>query len=116
MTQELKDTIHRRATAVQRQYHRHGPLFQALWLVAAFIVIAVGIAMIVIPGPAILVIPIGLAMLAARFRWAQVLLRATIDYGVALQRRFSKASTGVKIVTVPAGAAVAAALAYLVLR
>jgi uncharacterized protein (TIGR02611 family) len=116
MTQELKDTIHRRATAVQQQYHRHGPVFRALWLVAAFIVIAVGLAMIVIPGPAIIVIPIGIAMLAARFRWAQVLLRATIDYGVALQRRFTKASSGVKIVTILAGATVVAALAYLVLR
>ena len=116
MTQELKNTIHRRATEVQRQYHRHGPVFRALWLVAAFIVIVVGLAMIVIPGPAIIVIPIGIAMLAARFRWAQVLLRATIDHGVALQRRFSKASAGAKIAITLAGAAVIAVLAFLVSR
>jgi hypothetical protein len=55
-------------------------------------------------------------MLAARFRWAQVLLRAIIDHGVALQRRFSKASTGARIAITMAGAAVIAALAFLMLR
>ena len=116
MTQELKNRIYTRADAVQQQYHRHGKLFRAVWLVAAFVVIAAGLAMTVVPGPAIIVIPIGVAMLAARFRWAQRLLRATIDYGVAFQRRMSKASIGVRILATLAGAVVLAALAFLVLR
>jgi hypothetical protein len=44
-----------------------------------------------------------------------VLLRATIDYGVARQRRCTKPSSGVKIVTIRAGATRVAALASLVL-
>lgn len=42
--------------------------------VVGFTVLAVGIAMIVLPGPAIVVIPIGLAILATEFIWARKLL------------------------------------------
>jgi Putative transmembrane protein (PGPGW) len=116
MTQELKNHIRTRADAVQRHYHRRGPLFRAIWLVAAVLVVIAGLVMLVVPGPAIIVIPLGIAMLAARFRWAQILLRGTIEYGVTLHRRISKASIGVKILTVLAGGAVAATVAYFVWR
>jgi tellurite resistance protein TerC len=39
-----------------------------------FTVIAIGVAMIVLPGPAVIVIPIGLAILATEYAWAQQLL------------------------------------------
>jgi tellurite resistance protein TerC len=42
--------------------------------VIGFAVLAVGIAMIVLPGPAILVIPLGLSILAAEFVWAKTFL------------------------------------------
>jgi tellurite resistance protein TerC len=116
MTQELKDLIHARADAVQRQYHRHGRVFRAVWLVAAFLVIAAGLAMIVLPGPAIVVVPVGVAMLAARFRWAQWLLREIVERGVTLQRRLSKASPGVRLFTALAGVTVAAGLTFLLLQ
>lgn len=38
-------------------------------------VLALGIAMIVLPGPAIVVIPAGLGILATEFMWARRLLR-----------------------------------------
>jgi len=38
-------------------------------------ILAVGIVMIVMPGPAIIVIPIGLAVLGAEFAWARIWLR-----------------------------------------
>ena len=34
-------------------------------------VVALGVAMLVLPGPAILVIPLGLAVLAVEFAWAR---------------------------------------------
>jgi uncharacterized protein (TIGR02611 family) len=37
-------------------------------------VLAVGIAMIVLPGPAVIVIPLGLGILATEFAWAHSLL------------------------------------------
>jgi len=42
--------------------------------VIGFTILASGIAMIVLPGPAIVVIPIGLAILATEFIWARNLL------------------------------------------
>ena len=36
-----------------------------------------GVAMIVLPGPAVIVIPAGLAILATQFAWAQRLLNKT---------------------------------------
>jgi tellurite resistance protein TerC len=42
-------------------------------------VLFIGIAMIVLPGPAFLVIPIGLAILGAEFAWARHWLHALKD-------------------------------------
>ncbi len=44
-------------------------------LVAGSTVLAVGVVMIITPGPAIVVIPIGLAILAMEFAWARIWLR-----------------------------------------
>lgn len=44
-------------------------------------VLAVGVAMLVLPGPAFLVIPAGLAILGAEFAWARHLLRAAKERG-----------------------------------
>jgi uncharacterized protein (TIGR02611 family) len=43
-------------------------------IVIGFTILAAGIAMIILPGPAVLVIPIGLAILATEFIWARKLL------------------------------------------
>jgi len=43
--------------------------------VVGFTVLAIGVAMIVLPGPAFIVIPTGLAILAAEFAWARNLLK-----------------------------------------
>ncbi|MFO1520389.1 MAG: PGPGW domain-containing protein [bacterium] len=40
-------------------------------VIIGFTVLIIGIAMIVLPGPATLVIPIGLALLATEFVWAR---------------------------------------------
>ncbi len=42
--------------------------------VIGFTILATGIAMIVLPGPAIIVIPVGLTILATEFLWARKLL------------------------------------------
>ena len=43
-------------------------------IVAGSTVLLIGIAMIVLPGPAVLVIPVGLGVLATEFGWARKLL------------------------------------------
>jgi tellurite resistance protein TerC len=42
--------------------------------VVGFTVLAIGVVLIVLPGPAFIVIPAGLAILAAEFAWAANLL------------------------------------------
>lgn len=44
-------------------------------------VLALGVAMLVLPGPAFLVIPAGLAILGAEFAWARRLLRLAKERG-----------------------------------
>ena len=49
-------------------------LRRVLVLVVGSIVTIVGVAMIFTPGPAVLVIPAGLAILATEFSWAKTML------------------------------------------
>ena len=58
--------------------------------VIGFTVLLIGIAMVVLPGPAIVVIPLGLAILATEFVWAKCLLdktRAVITRRVVRKER-----------------------------
>jgi hypothetical protein len=47
------------------------PLRKLIIAVIGGTVVLIGIALIVLPGPAFIVIPIGLAILATEFAWAQ---------------------------------------------
>jgi len=47
---------------------------RAIVIVVGFTVLVLGIVLIVLPGPAVLVIPLGLAILATEFVWARRLL------------------------------------------
>jgi uncharacterized protein (TIGR02611 family) len=49
-------------------------LRRAVVAVIGFTVLLIGLAMVVLPGPAIVVIPLGLAILATEFVWARRLL------------------------------------------
>jgi uncharacterized protein (TIGR02611 family) len=46
--------------------------------VVGFSVLMVGVAMLVLPGPAVIVIPLGLAILATEFVWARSLLNKAL--------------------------------------
>jgi tellurite resistance protein TerC len=48
-------------------------------IVVGFTVLIIGIAMIALPGPAVVVIPIGLGILATEFLWARNLLKRFKD-------------------------------------
>ena len=47
--------------------------------VVGFTVLVMGIAMIALPGPAFIVIPVGLGILALEFAWARSLLKRLKD-------------------------------------
>jgi tellurite resistance protein TerC len=60
---------------------------KAAVLVVGGTVLAIGVALIVLPGPALLVIPAGLAILATEFVWARRLLRYGKERGSRLLAR-----------------------------
>ena len=53
-----------------------GQARRVIVIVIGFTVLLVGVAMVVLPGPAVVVIPVGLAILATEFIWARKLLDA----------------------------------------
>ena len=55
-------------------------LRKAIVAVVGFTVLLLGIAMIVLPGPAFIVIPLGLAILATEFVWAKRLLKNAREF------------------------------------
>ena len=57
-------------------------------------VLAIGVAMIVLPGPAIVVIPLGLGILATEFVWARSLLNKTKDKIRRKKNRMRTAQAG----------------------
>ena len=55
--------------------------------VIGFTVLLIGVAMMVLPGPAIIVIPIGLAILASEFAWARRIVRRGSVFVARVRRR-----------------------------
>jgi len=53
-------------------------------IVSGFTVLAVGIAMLVLPGPGLIVIPVGLGILGLEFAWARRWLQKVKERGEAL--------------------------------
>ena len=65
-----KPTLVERMRA-QREVHANRPLYLRVLIAAAgFTLLLAGVAMLVLPGPALVVIPIALAILALEFAWA----------------------------------------------
>jgi tellurite resistance protein TerC len=71
-------------------HDRHPLLITYKWArriaitVVGFTVLAVGIAMIVLPGPAIVVIPVGLGILGLEFAWARHWLHKIKERGTLI--------------------------------
>lgn len=61
--------------ALKRFFRRHAILRKAVVVFIGGGLVLAGAFMIALPGPAILVLPAGLAILATEFRWARALLR-----------------------------------------
>jgi len=66
----------------QRARHRSRPkVVRVLYAVAGFTLLVGGLAMLVLPGPAFVVIPIGLALLSLEFAWAEKALERALVEG-----------------------------------
>ena len=62
-----------------------GQAWRLIVIVAGFTVLIVGVAMIVLPGPAVVVIPLGLAILATEFIWARTLFTKVKEHVLRLK-------------------------------
>jgi uncharacterized protein (TIGR02611 family) len=72
----------------QRDRTNSSPLWrQVIVFVVGGVTLTVGLVMLVLPGPAIVFIPLGLAILATEFRWARKWLSSTRQW---FRRRFKK--------------------------
>ena len=73
-------------------YRDHGRIYRALWVTAGATVLLIGLLMVIFPGPALIVIPAGLAMLSLEFGWAQRLLDRSLERGLDAKDAFKDAS------------------------
>jgi uncharacterized protein (TIGR02611 family) len=72
----------------QRERHRQRPLVvRVLYIVVGFTLLLGGVAMLVLPGPAFLVIPIALALLSLEFAWAENLLDRALEQGEIAKKK-----------------------------
>ena len=72
------------------QRERHGDrsrIVRVLFIAAGFTLLLGGIAMLVLPGPAFVVIPIGLALLSLEFTWAENALDSSLEQAAKAQRK-----------------------------
>ncbi len=101
----------------RRQEHlRRGWIYRIAFVVAGFIILAAGLAMLVLPGPAFVVIPIGLAVLSLEFAWAERLLERALVRANEARERAARATPGQKLLSVAATACgIAAFLAAAIL-
>jgi uncharacterized protein (TIGR02611 family) len=103
--------------ARRERYAERGLAYRIVWTTAGFTVLLAGLAMLVLPGPALAVIPFGLAMLALQFAWAERLLEIAVDKAEAAGRSARDTSAkqkafGITAIALAVGAAIAAAVAW----
>ena len=96
----------------QRAAFRSKPApVRALFVVAGFTLLLGGIAMLVLPGPALVVIPIGLAILSLEFRWAENALERSLEQAAKAQQKAAETS---RVQRILAGLATALGIAAVV--
>jgi len=96
----------------KRDRHRdRSVVVRALYIVIGFTLVLGGLAMLVLPGPAFLVIPIGLAVLSLEFAWAEGLLSRALEQGEIAKRKAAETTKTQRILT---GVAIALGVAAFV--
>jgi uncharacterized protein (TIGR02611 family) len=84
----------------QRERHRLRPLpVRVLYILVGFTLLGAGAAMLVLPGPAFVVIPIGLALLSLEFAWAEKLLESALEKGEVAKRKAAETTTTQRILS-----------------
>jgi uncharacterized protein (TIGR02611 family) len=100
----------------QRATHRdRGRLYRIGFGVVGAAVLVGGVVMLVTPGPAFVLIPIGLAMLSLEFVWAERLLEKSLEQAQIAQEKAAQTTRTQRILGLIAGALAIAACVLAVL-
>ena len=99
----------RRATHKERS-----PVVRVGFVALGLVLVAGGIAMLVLPGPAFVVIPIGLAILSLEFAWAGRLLDKSLVKADEARQRAGNASRRQKLLSAAAFACAAVAVVIVI--
>jgi uncharacterized protein (TIGR02611 family) len=95
----------------QRRWHLgRSRFYRVPFALLGFTVVLIGIAMLVLPGPGLLVMAAGLAMLALEFTWAERVLERTLDRMTETGTRVRRLNRLEKTVSLLAGLAALGAL------
>jgi len=86
----------------RESYKQRGKVYRALFVSAGVVITLAGIGMLALPGPAFVVIPIGLTMLAMEFAWAERALGKALEQADRAQQRAKDASRTQKILGIAA--------------
>ena len=100
----------------REEHKKRNPIIRVLYVIVAATVVLIGIVMLVTPGPAFVIIPIGLTLLALEFASAERLLDRALDQADAAKNKARESTKGERILVataaVLAGAAFLAAALY----
>lgn len=89
-----------RRLELQRTRHRERPfIVRVLYILVGFTLLLGGIGMLVLPGPAFVVIPIGLAILSLEFVWAEALLDHALEKGEIARQKAAATTRTQRIFT-----------------
>lgn len=91
-TEPRKPRLVRRLEAGRARHRQRSVAVRGLYAVAGFTILVAGIAMLITPGPAFVVIPIGLALLSLEFAWAERLLDRALEKGEIARRKAADTS------------------------
>lgn len=101
----------------RRADHRERSRFYRIgFAVVGSLILLAGVVMLVTPGPAFVLIPIGLAMLALEFAWAERLLERSLEQAQIAQEKAAQTTRTQRVLgALAALAAVAACVAAVLL-
>ena len=101
-----------RLEARRETHRRRSRAYRIGFAVVGVVVLLAGLVMLVTPGPAFVLIPIGLAMLSLEFLWAERLLERSLEQAAAAQEKAARTTRSQRIL---GGLATALAVAACVL-
>jgi uncharacterized protein (TIGR02611 family) len=105
-----------RLEARRETHHQRSRLYRIGFTTLGMLILLGGVVMLVTPGPAFVLIPIGLAMLALEFTWAERLLEKSLQQAQIAQEKAANTTTLQRVLGVLAGlAALAACIAGILL-